>query len=49
MMNGVLEDQKTKKNEDDLVEEDWMKKPKEEMTDEEISKYEEFLIKQIRI
>lgn len=49
MMNGVLEDQKTKKNEDDLVEEDWMKKPKEEMTDEEISKYEEFLIRQIRI
>lgn len=41
-MNGVLEEKKEKTLENDLKEEEWMKKPRDEMTEDEIQKFDAF-------
>lgn len=42
MMNGVLEEKKEKALDNELKEEEWMKKPREEMTEEEVQKFDAF-------
>lgn len=48
-MNGVLEEKKEKSLEKELVEEEWMRKPREEMSEEEMQKYDSFLERNERI
>lgn len=49
MMNGVLEEKKEKTLNNEPKEEEWMKKPKEEMTEEEIQKFDAFVESKERI
>lgn len=42
MMNNTLEEKKVNKLVEELVEEEWMKKPEDEMSNEEKTKFEEF-------
>lgn len=49
MMNNTLEEKKESVLSDELVEEEWMKKPLDQMTDEEKGKLEDFRVKKQKL